>query len=308
MPRKPQPPESRGNKYLAWHLLLDAPTSLRSDRIMPLVRTLHHFILASCATAILCATPMPVAAEAGKRFFPIERTQGVATVRPSGMHSDTVAMRQGFMRIDRELLVVNRRVRAPQVVVTRPEPLVAATAPQAGAVNQLFGSADTVAGAQFARTIRGGQAASLPRGKHAWPIPAIAQQKLTSGYGMRRDPFHGKPRFHGGIDIAAAVGTPVLASADGVVKDVGTMGNFGKGIAIQHADGSTSMYGHLSAQNVRKGQRVLQGQKIGAVGSTGRSTGPHLDYRLKKNGQGVNPMAVLVQNPSIRLADARRSR
>lgn len=126
-----------------------------------------------------------------------------------------------------------------------------------------------------------------------WPLPSQVAQNFTSGYGPRKDPFHGKTAFHGGIDIAAEVGTSVLAAAEGEVIEVENDARFGKYIGIRHGDGAISRYGHLSQQHVREGQRVRAGQTIGAVGSTGRSTGAHLDFRVSRNGVRFDPLSVL---------------
>lgn len=99
-------------------------------------------------------------------------------------------------------------------------------------------------------------------------------------------------RPHLGVDYAAPTGTPVQASADGVVVLAGWKGGLGKAVQIRHANGYQSLYGHLSRIEVRRGQRVSQGQAIGRVGSTGLATGPHLDYRMLKNGAFVNPLSI----------------
>ncbi len=115
--------------------------------------------------------------------------------------------------------------------------------------------------------------------------------RLTSPFGMRIDPFTGTRRMHYGIDLANRVGTPVRATMAGVVVVIANhpqgYGNF---IVIQHARGFQSLYGHLSAILVHKGQRVTQGQKIGLMGTTGRSTGPHLHFSIYKNHVPVNPL------------------
>jgi murein DD-endopeptidase MepM/ murein hydrolase activator NlpD len=221
-----------------------------------------------------------------KRFIPLQ------AVRPAPvMRSDTQAMRQGFMRIDREMLVVQvPRGGQHKVSVVRPQQDMARAQKNTGDAATIFGPEPVVDGTGFARAMRG---VRTTVSKHLWPIPRGVAQRLSSAFGMRKDPFTGKPTFHGGIDIAVAPGTPVLASGDGTVSEVSSGGGFGKHVSIKHADGSTSMYGHLSGQNARVGQRVRQGQVIGTVGSTGRSTGPHLDYRISKNGQKINPMHVL---------------
>ncbi len=108
----------------------------------------------------------------------------------------------------------------------------------------------------------------------------------------RRHPITKKVRAHLAVDYAADQGTPVTASADGVVREAGWMGGLGKGVRIKHAGGYETIYGHLSRIRVKRGQRVNQGTLIGNVGSTGVATGPHLDYRMKRNGKYVNPLTI----------------
>lgn len=159
----------------------------------------------------------------------------------------------------------------------------------------LFGGSGGAVPSSFADAMRGGSSANIAGVmRHlGWPIPLDASQYVSSGYGMRSDPFNGRPTFHGGIDIATDAGTPVLATADGVVVQVKQDANYGKYVTLQHADGTLSRYGHLSAQAVSEGQRVSMGATIGAVGSTGRATGSHLDYRVSRNGMKFDPLAVL---------------
>ncbi len=121
----------------------------------------------------------------------------------------------------------------------------------------------------------------------------------------RLHPILKKRRPHLGIDYAAPRGTPVNASADGVVTFAGRQGGFGRLVRLRHANGYETMYGHLSRIHVRRGQRVSQGDRIGAVGSTGLSTGPHLDYRMKLNGRYVNPLQIQVP-PAEPLSDSER--
>lgn len=113
--------------------------------------------------------------------------------------------------------------------------------------------------------------------------------RISSGFGYRRHPILGKKHFHGGIDYAAPTGTPVRSVADGTVTLATYSGANGKIIKIRHTGGYESYYLHLSKILVNKGQRVSQSTVIGKVGSTGRSTGPHLDFRLKRNGRYLNP-------------------
>ncbi len=119
-----------------------------------------------------------------------------------------------------------------------------------------------------------------------WP----ATGWISSPYGIRRDPFTGKKRFHEGIDITNRIGTPVLAPADGIVTFAGRNGGYGNVIYISHGLGVSTRYGHLSKIYVKVGQHVQRGDVIGAIGNTGRSTGPHLHYEVRINKKPVNPI------------------
>ncbi|MDR1147385.1 MAG: M23 family metallopeptidase [Spirochaetaceae bacterium] len=114
--------------------------------------------------------------------------------------------------------------------------------------------------------------------------------RLSSSFGWRKDPFTGLRRYHSAVDLAANTGTPVKAAADGRVSSVSYSSVFGNYIIITHSGGFQSMYAHLSSVAVKEGGRVDQNEKIGAVGSTGRSTGPHLHFAIYKNGRAVNPL------------------
>ncbi len=112
---------------------------------------------------------------------------------------------------------------------------------------------------------------------------------FTSKFGYRRSPFTGRLVMHAGLDIAANPGTPVLAPADGIVSFSGFDGGYGKLISIDHGRGIVTRYGHLSKIYTQIGQKIKRGDMIGAVGNTGRSTGPHLHYEVRMNGIPVNP-------------------
>lgn len=113
---------------------------------------------------------------------------------------------------------------------------------------------------------------------------------LTSNFGMRTHPVLGGRRAHKGIDLAAPTGTPVYASADGVISKAEWFSSYGLYIAIEHGGEIQTRYGHLSRLNVAAGQPVKKGDLIGYVGSTGRSTGPHLHYEVRIAGAAVNPV------------------
>lgn len=115
--------------------------------------------------------------------------------------------------------------------------------------------------------------------------PVLGKNWVASRYGYRRDPFTGRRAFHSGYDYAAKAGTPVIAAAAGVVIYAGRRGNYGKVIEVYHGGGVSSLYGHLSDYSVASWQYVRRGEVIGEVGSTGRSTGPHLHYELRINNR-----------------------
>ena len=120
---------------------------------------------------------------------------------------------------------------------------------------------------------------------------------LSCGFGMRSDPFTGYRTMHRGVDIANHIGTPVVATADGVVKQIGKVGNMGRMITIDHGYGFVSRYGHLSKFQVKKGQKVKRGEVIALMGNSGKTTGPHLHYEVWRNGQAKNPMNYILNNP-----------
>lgn len=124
-----------------------------------------------------------------------------------------------------------------------------------------------------------------------WPV---AGGEATDSFGGRRDPFGGgASEFHSGQDISAGRGTLVYAAGIGTVKFAGTQGGYGQIVIIDHGDGITTRYGHLSKIEVTAGQALTRGAIIGHVGSTGRSTGPHLHYEVRINEEPVNPRAYL---------------
>jgi murein DD-endopeptidase MepM/ murein hydrolase activator NlpD len=127
-------------------------------------------------------------------------------------------------------------------------------------------------------------------------IPAITpldakSYYISSNYGYRTDPMTQKRKFHAGIDLAANRGTPVHASGKGkVVFAAYSYGGYGNVVKVDHGDGYVSIYAHLNKIKVKKGQEIVRGDLVGEVGSTGRSTGPHLHYEIKKDGKPINPV------------------
>lgn len=132
----------------------------------------------------------------------------------------------------------------------------------------------------------------------------VKNAAIGSGFGYRNDPFAGLRSRHDGLDFAAPTGTPVVAAADGVVLTASFHQEFGNMIDVDHGDGLISRYAHLSAMNVVESQIVRRGEKIGAVGTTGRSTGPHLHFEVRMLGVPQNPATFLKRGENF--AAARR--
>jgi murein DD-endopeptidase MepM/ murein hydrolase activator NlpD len=129
--------------------------------------------------------------------------------------------------------------------------------------------------------------ASLPS---IWP----ARCMLMSEFGSRKSPFTGQITMHYGIDIANSTGTPIIASADGIVSFSGVEGDFGKVLVIDHGYGYTTFYGHCSVLKKKVGDKVKRGDLIALVGSSGRTTGPHLHYEVRVNGVATNPLRYIL--------------
>jgi murein DD-endopeptidase MepM/ murein hydrolase activator NlpD len=132
-----------------------------------------------------------------------------------------------------------------------------------------------------------------------WPV----EGRLQSHFGKRMDPFSGEGALHRGVDITAPTGTPVRAAADGVVLHANVMNGYGKVVIIDHSNGFETYYAHLSRFSVVAGQEIRQGELVGAVGSTGRVTAPHLHYEVRRYGNPQNPAHFLNQT---RVAQVRR--
>jgi murein DD-endopeptidase MepM/ murein hydrolase activator NlpD len=127
----------------------------------------------------------------------------------------------------------------------------------------------------------------------------------TSGYGVRSDPFRGAAAMHAGIDLAAPIGTPIYATADGVVDRAEWSGGYGNLVEIDHGKGLQTRFGHLSRILVHPGDRVVRGQEIALMGSTGRSTGSHLHYEVRIDGHAVNPVPFLQSADYVTAMEAR---
>jgi len=158
-----------------------------------------------------------------------------------------------------------------------------------------------VRAAQLAGALTAVEAKLEQRVRWISSTPAIAPVKgiFTSGFGTRSDPLtHGRGT-HQGVDIAAAPGQPVHASADGIVMMASEQGGLGRAVFLAHGYGLTTRYAHLSSVSVHPGQRVRRGDIVGRVGSTGRSTGYHLHYEVRIDGEPVNPLAYILDNSPL---------
>nr|WP_097092846.1 M23 family metallopeptidase [Novosphingobium sp. Chol11] len=129
----------------------------------------------------------------------------------------------------------------------------------------------------------------------------VLKLSLTSNFGVRSDPFNGGARMHKGIDIPGPVGTPIYATADGIVSRAGWASGYGNLVQITHGGGLETRYGHMSKLIAAPNSFVRRGQLIGLMGSTGRSTGSHLHYEVRVDGQAINPMP-FVTGPDVLVA------
>ena len=130
---------------------------------------------------------------------------------------------------------------------------------------------------------------TLANAAEGMPFRRPTQARTTSGFGVRFDPFNGRPALHQGQDFAAPLNTPIYAPAPGIVSFVGVRSGYGNTVEIDHGRGFKTRYAHLNATAVAAGQRIALGQRVGAMGTTGRSTGVHLHYEVWMNGRPQNP-------------------
>jgi murein DD-endopeptidase MepM/ murein hydrolase activator NlpD len=129
-----------------------------------------------------------------------------------------------------------------------------------------------------------------------WPVTG----RLMGGFGERTDPFSGEGARHTGVDISAPMGTPVKATADGVIVSAGWNSGYGRCVIIDHGNGYQTLYGHLSKIDVMEGAEIRQGETLGLVGMTGRATGPHLHYEVRIHSTPVNPYRYLAHASVVR--------
>ncbi len=137
----------------------------------------------------------------------------------------------------------------------------------------------------------------------SWPVAGT----ITCPYGSRTDPFSGEGAYHTGMDIAAPTGSAVTATADGTVSHADWMNGYGQLIIIDHGNGYETYYAHLSRVDVMDGQSIRRGERIGAVGTTGRSTGPHLHYEVRVGGVPINPYRFLSRGNTLQVSNPTNS-
>ena len=147
---------------------------------------------------------------------------------------------------------------------------------------------------------------ALERGLEGIPqVSPTSAPMVSSSYGYRRDPFTGRGAMHSGLDFRGPTGSPIYAAAQGTVTFVGRKAGYGKVVEVSHGNGLMTRYAHMSKFHSRVGQKVASGDRIGAIGSTGRSTGPHLHFEVRINDRAVNPRPFLETAPDV-LKEVRR--
>jgi len=197
--------------------------------------------------------------------------------------------------------------RAIRQLGLNPQTMIAATrTAQGGPFQKLSTSRDGSLDPRFERmALSMARMDALERGLNGIPqfMPADIRN-VTSGFGYRRDPINGSAAMHPGLDFRGPVGAPIHAAADGRVSFVGMRQGYGKVVEISHGNGLLTRYAHMSAWHAKVGQKVEAGAVIGAIGNTGRSTGPHLHFEVRVNDRAVNPRPFLETAPHV-LEEAR---
>lgn len=166
-------------------------------------------------------------------------------------------------------------------------------------------SLDNSAGFAAAATPIAPRTASVARASIPSRMP-VDGVRLSSSFGMREHPVLGGRRAHKGVDLAAPTGTPIYATADGVVEKAEWFSGYGLYVQLDHGAQLETRYGHMSRLNVASGQRVRKGDVIGYVGSTGRSTGPHLHYEVRIAGEAMNPIPYMQAGEFLAVAEGGR--
>lgn len=208
----------------------------------------------------------------------------IQSIHLSYAHVDTNAIRQKFTVIDKELVTINDYLKARGIKSSMKEP-------EGGEADNDIISTDEIS--NFYEGYLKKIIYNISYTPLGYPYPGA----ITSTFGHRENPFSGEGiETHKGVDIKGVWGSPVKAMAKGEVEFAGQKGGFGNCIMLKHGNGFETLYGHLSKILVSVGQKIDIGQQIGNIGSTGRSTGPHLHYEVHKNGEKIDPKNFLTLN------------
>ena len=267
---------------------------------MTAIARAHAALSIAITFAAIAADLQPVRADQG--FFPITRTPEARFLpvahSPAAAGQIVPADDSRFFPVRRQAMPEFAATHAPATTILGARP--GATAAVIRTDRDFFGlpghavarRAPAHPAAVAAAPVDRAPAAGLgPR--HAWPVDAAADSRITSRFGWRADPFTGEPAFHAALDIAAAAGTAAVATAPAVVKAIGAHPRLGRYVMLDFGDGTVATYGHLRNVAVATGDAVARGQRIGGVGSTGRATGPHLDFSFEVAGRRIDPLRVV---------------
>jgi murein DD-endopeptidase MepM/ murein hydrolase activator NlpD len=251
-------------------------------------------------SAAAAATLLVAAIAFGWAYFASarrDRHYRFAMAENARLRSTAAVMHQRLDGITRQLSDFEARTRRLAIVAGLSDsvrggmggPGIAAEGPESAWSDQsaLLDTRLSLLERQFSR--RSALIASTPT---VWPVRGL----VTSAFGLRTDPFTGGASAHEGIDISTSRGEPVLATADGTVLLSGWAGEFGRAIEIIHNDRYVTLYGHLDQTLISEGQAIHRGDRVGLVGSTGRSTAPHLHYEVHVDGRAVNPLEYILES------------
>lgn len=254
--------------------------------------------LASCSALLAASLSLSPAHAAGGLVAPMEgrgiREAGAAETAVTAASVSDEAVAQARAAIEAPRIHIGRAADQVGVPVYYSRP---AGSGRAGMV--AISSRPLPPGAMFSRVLpppRGFPGGDLTGPAMSGTLPSampVAARAITSGFGSRQHPVLGTWRTHSGLDLAAAYGSPIVATSDGVVSAAGWAGGYGLLVAVDHGGGLQTRYGHMSRLAVVPGQAIRKGSVIGYVGSTGLSTGPHLHYEIRINGTAINPAAHL---------------
>jgi murein DD-endopeptidase MepM/ murein hydrolase activator NlpD len=247
--------------------------------------------------------PAPAAAAAAEEDKAVKKISalvpeaaGLAQIEARQIHFAEFMTRVALARTQKAEAAIRQFGLNPDVLARQ------ATSAQGGPFESFFGSSKKdVRDPRFTKLATSlGRMDAMERALAAIPtsMPA-AVMLMSSGFGYRSDPFTGGGAMHAGLDFKGPIGTPILAAAEGKVTSAGNQGGYGNCIEITHANGLVTRYAHLSGFNVSLGQKVARGVQIARMGSTGRSTGSHLHFEVRLNGQAINPRKFLEANPDV---------